>query len=71
MDKFARATPMASYYENQRVFHPKNTSWIAVFENNLTKFPSGDHDEDADCTAYAQYVERSLSITDALSNRRK
>lgn len=69
-DKFSRATPMASYYESQRVFHPKGVPWIAQFEDNLGKFPSGDHDEDADCTAHAQTLEMGMSIADALYTRR-
>jgi len=68
-DKFIRATPMASYCENERVFFPKDVIWGAVYERNLTSFPSGAEDEDVDCTSYAQHMEKRTSIADALAQK--
>ncbi|TRZ52464.1 MAG: hypothetical protein D4S01_02935, partial [Dehalococcoidia bacterium] len=72
LDKYARATPMASYLENERVFFPKNAPWLADFENNIVKFPNRTtHDEDVDCIAYAQDMEDTMSVAEALVNRRR
>lgn len=68
LDKYTRATPMASYCENERVFFPKDAPWLAVFEENLKKFPSGGHDEDADLIAYAASMEDTISVAEALAN---
>jgi len=68
-DKFIRATPMASYCENERVFFPKDAIYLAVYERNLTTFPSGAEDEDVDCTSYAQHMEKATSIADALAQK--
>lgn len=67
LDKYARAVPMATYIENQRVFFPKNVSWLTQYQQNLTDFPTGKHDEDVDCTAYAKELEKNTSIAEALS----
>jgi predicted phage terminase large subunit-like protein len=65
-DKWTRAVPMATYYENERVFHPKDVLWLNEYESNLKDFPKGDYDEDTDCTAYAANLEMKMSISDAL-----
>jgi predicted phage terminase large subunit-like protein len=67
-DKYARATPMASYFENERVFLPKNAPWIIEYEKNLMDFPNGEHDEDADLTAYAASMEDKMSIAEILAS---
>jgi len=67
IDKYARATPMASYCENERVFFPKNAPWLIEFERNLKDFPSGSHDEDVDLAAYASTMEDKISIAEALA----
>jgi len=67
LDKYARAIPMATYIENQRVFFPKNVPWLSKFQDNLTSFPTGENDEDVDCLAYAKELEKTMSITEALS----
>ena len=66
-DKYSRATPMASYCENERVFFPKNVPWLVEYEKNLKDFPTGGHDEDADLTAYASTMEDSISIAEVLA----
>lgn len=67
LDKYARATPMANYYENERVFLPRNAIWLSDYEGNLTAFPHGEHDEDVDCTAMAANMEASISVVEALA----
>jgi predicted phage terminase large subunit-like protein len=57
LDKYARATPMATYTENERVFFPRGALWLAVYESNLVRFPNAEHDEDVDVTAMAQDME--------------
>lgn len=65
-DKYARATPMATYLENERVFFPQNAPWLYEFEKCITDFPDCDHDEDGDLMAYAATMEDKMSIAEAL-----
>jgi len=67
IDKEARAVPMATYCENERVFFPKNAPWLVEFEKNLKDFPNGSHDEDADLMAYASTMEDKISIAEVLA----
>jgi predicted phage terminase large subunit-like protein len=66
IDKYARATPMANYQENERVFFPKNATWLNEYETNLVLFPNAAHDEDVDCTAMAAHMESKISVARAL-----
>lgn len=65
-DKYLRAIPMATYCENERVFFPKDASWLAEFEKNLKNFPTGGHDEDADLAGYAATLEDKKSLAEVL-----
>jgi predicted phage terminase large subunit-like protein len=69
LDKFTRATPMANYFENERVFLPKGASWLSDYESSMVVFPNGAHDEDIDCTAMAQHMEEEISVVEALMMR--
>ncbi len=69
VDKYARATNMANYTENERVFFPKNAHWLSDYETGLVLFPLGAHDEDADCTSMAEHMEGKISVTEALMGR--
>ena len=64
LDKYARATPMAGYIENERVFFPKSAPWLAEYENSLVQFPLGKHDEDVDITSMAERMEERRNIMD-------
>ena len=64
VDKYARATVMANYQENERVFHPLGAHWLSNYEGNLTVFPNGAHDEDPDCTSMAAKMEVKKSMLD-------
>ncbi|MCK5601003.1 phage terminase large subunit [Candidatus Pacearchaeota archaeon] len=69
IDKYARATPMANYIENERVFFPQNAHWLSDYETGLVLFPLAAHDEDIDCTAMAAHMESKLSVTQALAGK--
>lgn len=66
VDKYTRATPMANYFENERVFTPKNAHWLSDYETELVLFPLAAHDEDVDCTSMAVNMESKLSVAQAL-----
>ena len=70
LDKYARATPMAAYVENERVFFPRNAPWLSEYENSLVKFPNAAHDEDVDITSMAQEMESKLSLAEVLAGRK-
>jgi len=70
LDKYARATPMASYIEAERVFFPKNAPWLSEYETSLVKFPSVAHDEDIDVTAMAQDMESKLTLAEIMAGKR-
>lgn len=66
LDKYARATPMAGYVENERVFFPKYAPWLSDYETNLVKFPNTDEDEDVDITSMAEHMESKRSLAEVL-----
>lgn len=67
LDKYARATPMAAYFENERVFIYRDASYRASYETNLTAFPNSEDDEDVDITSMAEHMETQLTVTQALA----
>ena len=69
LDKYARATPMAGYIENERVFFPKDAEWLANYESALVKFPNDKHDEDVDTTAMAEHMESRKTLAEVLSGK--
>lgn len=71
LDKYARATPMAGYIENERVFFPRDATWLAEYETNLVKFRGldADLDEDTDITSMAEHMESKTSLAEVLGNR--
>ncbi len=70
LDKYARATPMAAYMENERVFLPQGVHWLAEYETALVKFPNAAHDEDVDVTSMAQEMEAKISVIDVLAGKK-
>lgn len=70
LDKYVRATPMASYVENERVFFPRGAYWLADYESGLVNFPNAAHDEDVDVTAMAQDMEHKISLAEILAGRK-
>lgn len=66
LDKHNRAVPMATYQENERVFHPKVAPWRPEYEDNLVRFPNAKHDEDIDVTSPAVEMETNVSVAEAL-----
>lgn len=67
LDKYARATPMAAYFENERVFIYRDAPYRAAYETNLTAFPNSEDDEDVDITSMAEHMETQLTVTQALA----
>lgn len=67
VDKFARATVMANYNQNERVFMPRNAPWLAECQGSLKAFPSAEHDEDVDCASMAASMESKTSVSEALA----
>jgi len=48
-DKVTRSIPMQTKYENYKVFHFKGIPILSDFEDELTTFNEGDHDDMVDC----------------------
>lgn len=71
LDKYARAVPMATYIENERVFFLKDAPWLGAYESQLIKFPNDDHDEFVDITSMASEMEAKLSISEILEQSSK
>jgi len=70
LDKYARATTMANYIENERVFFKRDAPWLADYEDELVKFPRGEHDEAVDITSMADEMETKISVAEALRSRK-
>lgn len=70
LDKYARAVPMATYIENERVFFPKWASWLEKYEDQLIKFPNDKHDECVDITSPAKEMEAKKSISEILNSKK-
>lgn len=70
VDKYARATPMANYFECERVFLPQGAIWLTEYEDELVGFPRASHDEDVDCTSMAEHMESKSALEDLLRKRR-
>lgn len=51
-DKTARARAVTPYYEGERVVHVVDAPWLATFEDELTMFPDGAHDDQVDALVY-------------------
>ena len=51
--KTMRATNIMIKYENGKVYHKKNSNWLAEFEEELLQFPNGTHDDRVDTISYA------------------
>ena len=71
LDKYARAVPMATYFENERVFLPRGALWRSEYESQLIKFPNAKHDEDVDITSMADEMESKLSVAEILARRNR
>jgi predicted phage terminase large subunit-like protein len=51
-DKQARARAVTPYYESGRVLHRAGAPWLDAFEDELTLFPEGQHDDQLDALVY-------------------
>ena len=52
-DKTARALTVATRYEAGSVYHLKEAKYLEDFEDELMRFPNGEHDDQVDVVAYA------------------
>ena len=69
LDKYARATPMATYFENERVFINRDASYCADYETNLLAFPNSDEDEDVDVTSPAERMESKKTLAEIMAEQ--
>ena len=53
LDKIMRMHSVTSTIENGFVYLPTEADWLAVYLHELTSFPSGKHDDQADSTSQA------------------
>jgi predicted phage terminase large subunit-like protein len=53
MDKIMRLHSITSTIENGRVYLPRDADWLAGYIHELTSFPNGKHDDQADSTSQA------------------
>ena len=51
MEKIMRLHSVTSTIENGFVYLPTEADWLAVYLHELTVFPNGKHDDQADSTA--------------------
>lgn len=51
-DKVARARAVTPYFEGGRVVFVSEAGWLATFEDELTMFPEGAHDDQVDALVY-------------------
>ena len=76
LDKYARATPIATAIENERVFFRKDASWLYRFQDNipgfeeqLTGFPNKNVKAMVDCLAYSHDMDIKLTVAEMLNQR--
>lgn len=52
-DKVSRAQNILARYSQKTVYHMHDAPWLVDFEDELTAFPNGAHDDQVDTLAYA------------------
>lgn len=67
-DKIARSLIMLTRYEAGCVYHRQNAPWLAEYEDEITAFPNGEYDDQADVTAYAGIV---LSVKESIGGKKE
>jgi predicted phage terminase large subunit-like protein len=55
-DKVTRALPAAHAIKQHRYWFPGRADWLDVWTDELAAFPTGEHDDIVDVTAYAERV---------------
>ncbi len=61
-DKIKLSTPAAVGYENGKIYHLRNQTWLDDFEAELTSFPKAAHDDQVDTVAYGWIVSQNMPI---------
>jgi predicted phage terminase large subunit-like protein len=68
-DKRERAVPLSTLMENGGFYVLGNQAWRADFETELLAFPTGEHDDQVDITAYAGYLVNHDAILKMFSDQ--
>jgi predicted phage terminase large subunit-like protein len=55
-DKVTRASTVAIWYANGKVYHQKDMPWLYAFEKEIFTFPKAAKDDQMDCTSLAGIV---------------
>ena len=63
LDKVTRSIPMQTKYENYKVFHFEKMAILSDFEDELTIFNEGDHDDMVDCVSMMPDITVSKKAT--------
>ena len=72
MDKVMRLHSITSIIENGFVYLPTDSDWLAAYVHELTTFPSGKHDDQADSTSQAlEWLEQGTHVYGVLDYRRQ
>lgn len=64
-DKYSRALPISARYQIGAVYHPRQAVWLGDYEDELIKFPNGEHDDMVDVASYAAIVLSSKAKKEA------
>lgn len=60
LDKITRFASIIPLFEEKRVLLPKDANWLQVFLNEITKFPSSNHDDIVDSVSqFLGYVKNN------------
>ena len=59
-DKIARSLPLQAALAGERLYFPRQASWLADLEAELVQFPEGSHDDMVDALGYGIGVARPL-----------
>lgn len=72
MDKVMRLHSITSTIENGFVYLPTESDWLAAYVQELTTFPSGKHDDQADSTSQAfDWLKQRTHVYGVLDLRRQ
>jgi hypothetical protein len=71
MDKVMRMNSITSTIENKFVYLPTEADWLAEYVHELTTFPSGKHDDQADSTSQAlDWIKQGTHVYGVLEYNR-
>lgn len=62
-DKATRSLAMGAKYEAHKVYHMQGAEWLGDYEDELTAFPHGEHDDQVDVASYAAILHTDVTIS--------